>query len=84
MCSQQARTTHEALLEDLVNQCGARVALVGQSGGGVFARWGWRRARPDLIEGIVTLDSPPGRRRRGRCPRRSRCRHRRAPEPARR
>ena len=38
MCSQQARTTHEALLEDLVNQCGARVALVGQSGGGVFAQ----------------------------------------------
>jgi hypothetical protein len=34
MCSQQARTTHEALLEDLVNQCGARVALVVRAAAG--------------------------------------------------
>ena len=36
---------------------GERVAIIGQSRGGIFAR-AWRSAGPDLVSGIVTLGSP--------------------------
>ena len=62
---------------------GERVAIIGQSRGGIFARVLAVR-RPDLVSGIVTLGSPtvqpaqraPGRARPGRARRRARHRPR--------
>src|SRR3954453_14687130 len=47
----------EARLEQLFEETGERVAIVGQSRGGVLARVLATR-RPDLVSGIVTLGSP--------------------------
>jgi triacylglycerol lipase len=56
-CSEEYLTRLEARLEELFEVTGERVAIVGQSRGGVFARvLGVRR--PDLVSGIVTLGSP--------------------------
>jgi triacylglycerol lipase len=54
-----ARTTErlERRLECLAEESGQRVAVVGQSRGGSFARVLAVR-RPDLVSGIVTLGSP--------------------------
>jgi pimeloyl-ACP methyl ester carboxylesterase len=56
-CSAEACARLEERLEDLAATSGQRVALIGQSRGGVFARVLAVR-RPDLISGIVTLGSP--------------------------
>jgi len=56
-CSEEYLTRLEARLEKQFEETGERVAIVGQSRGGVFARvLGVRR--PDLVSGIVTLGSP--------------------------
>jgi len=56
-CSEEYLTRLEARLEEQFEETGERVAIVGQSRGGVFARvLGVRR--PDLVSGIVTLGSP--------------------------
>ncbi len=56
-CSEEYLGRLEARLEQLFEETGQRVAIVGQSRGGVFARvLGVRR--PDLVSGIVTLGSP--------------------------
>jgi triacylglycerol lipase len=56
-CSTKAIERLETRLEDLSWRYGRRVAVVGQSRGGIFARWLAVR-RPDLVSGIVTLGSP--------------------------
>jgi pimeloyl-ACP methyl ester carboxylesterase len=56
-CSQKAAERLEARLECLAESSGQRVAIVGQSRGGSFARVLAVR-RPDLVSGIVTLGSP--------------------------
>jgi triacylglycerol lipase len=56
-CSAENLTRLEARLEELAARTGERVAIVGQSRGGVFARVLAVR-RPDLVSGIVTLGSP--------------------------
>src|SRR3954463_4461973 len=56
-CSEEYLRRLEARLEQLFAATGQRVAIVGQSRGGVFARVLAVR-RPDLVSGIVTLGSP--------------------------
>jgi triacylglycerol lipase len=56
-CSEENLARLEARLEALAAQTGQRVAIIGQSRGGVFARVLGAR-RPDLVSGIVTLGSP--------------------------
>jgi pimeloyl-ACP methyl ester carboxylesterase len=56
-CSEESCRRIEARLEMLATGTGQRVAIVGQSRGGVFAKAVAAR-RPDLVSGIVTLGSP--------------------------
>jgi triacylglycerol lipase len=56
-CSQAACEALEARLEALADRTGEKVAIVGQSRGGVLARVVAYR-RPDLVSGIVTLGAP--------------------------
>jgi triacylglycerol lipase len=56
-CSEEACERLEARLEAFAETSGRRVALVGQSRGGVLAR-ALAARRPDLVSGIVTLGSP--------------------------
>jgi triacylglycerol lipase len=56
-CSEEYLGRLDARLEQLSAATGERVAIVGQSRGGVFARVLAVR-RPDLVSGIVTLGSP--------------------------
>jgi pimeloyl-ACP methyl ester carboxylesterase len=56
-CSQDACDRIEERLEALVERTGSRVAIVGQSRGGVLARVVATR-RPDLVSGIVGLGAP--------------------------
>jgi pimeloyl-ACP methyl ester carboxylesterase len=56
-CSQDACEQIEERLEALAARSGSRVALVGQSRGGVLARVVAAR-RPDLVSGIVALGAP--------------------------
>jgi triacylglycerol lipase len=56
-CSQHACERIEERLEALAERTGAKVAIVGQSRGGVLARVVATR-RPDLVSGIVTLGAP--------------------------
>jgi pimeloyl-ACP methyl ester carboxylesterase len=56
-CSERAVTALLERTEELAERHGRRIALIGQSRGGTFARVMAVR-RPDLISGIVTLGSP--------------------------
>jgi pimeloyl-ACP methyl ester carboxylesterase len=56
-CSQDACERLEERLETLAARTGDRVAIIGQSRGGVLARVVAYR-RPDLVSGIVTLGAP--------------------------
>ena len=56
-CSQRAAEKLERRLECLAEDSGQKVAIVGHSRGGSFARVLAVR-RPDLVSGIVTLGSP--------------------------
>jgi pimeloyl-ACP methyl ester carboxylesterase len=56
-CSEEACARLEARLEGFAEATGQRVAIVGQSRGGVFAR-ALAVRRPELVSGIVTLGSP--------------------------
>ena len=56
-CSQDACERIEERLEALAARTGSKVAIVGQSRGGVLARVVATR-RPDLVSGIVTLGAP--------------------------
>ena len=56
-CSSAALDRLETRLEDLAERHGRKVAVVGQSRGGCFAR-ALAVRRPDLVSGIVTLGSP--------------------------
>src|SRR3954454_13914781 len=56
-CSEDYVTRLETRLEALFAETGERVAVVGQSRGGVIARVLATR-RPDLVSGIVTLSAP--------------------------
>ena len=56
-CSEEACQRLEERLEELADRAGARVAIVGQSRGGMLAR-ALAARRPDLVAGIVTLGSP--------------------------
>jgi triacylglycerol lipase len=56
-CSQRAAERLERRLECLAEDSGQKVAIVGQSRGGSFARVLAVR-RPDLVSGIVTLGAP--------------------------
>ena len=57
-CAESVAGKLERRLETLVERDGRRVAIVGHSRGGHFARvLGVRR--PDLVAGIVTLAAPP-------------------------
>src|SRR5205085_12373457 len=56
-CSGRTVERLEKRLECLVEDSGQKVAIVGQSRGGGFARVLATR-RPDLVSGIVTLGSP--------------------------
>jgi triacylglycerol lipase len=56
-CSQDACDRIEERLEALVARTGSKVAIVGQSRGGVLARVVATR-RPDLVSGIVGLGAP--------------------------
>lgn len=56
-CSEAACARLEARLEGFAEASGQKVAIVGQSRGGVFAR-ALAVKRPDLVAGIVTLGSP--------------------------
>ena len=56
-CSDKACDLLEERLEALAARTGRRVAIVGQSRGGVLARAVAVR-RPDLVSGIVTLGAP--------------------------
>jgi triacylglycerol lipase len=56
-CSEAACARLEERLECLAERTGRRVAIVGQSRGGVFAKALGAR-RPDLVAGVVTLGSP--------------------------
>jgi triacylglycerol lipase len=56
-CSQEACERLEERLETLAARTGDRVAIIGQSRGGVLARVVAYR-RPDLVSGIVTLGAP--------------------------
>jgi pimeloyl-ACP methyl ester carboxylesterase len=56
-CSGETVARLEKRLECLAEDSGQKVAIVGQSRGGTFARVLAKR-RPDLVAGIVTLGSP--------------------------
>jgi pimeloyl-ACP methyl ester carboxylesterase len=56
-CSEEACARLEERLEELAAETGSRVAIVGQSRGGVLAKALGAR-RPDLVSGIVALGSP--------------------------
>jgi triacylglycerol lipase len=56
-CSQRAAEKLERRLECLAEDSGQKVAIVGQSRGGSFARVLAVR-RPDLVSGVVALGSP--------------------------
>jgi pimeloyl-ACP methyl ester carboxylesterase len=56
-CSEVACARLEARLEGFAEHAGQKVAIVGQSRGGTFAR-ALAVRRPDLVSGIVTLGSP--------------------------
>jgi pimeloyl-ACP methyl ester carboxylesterase len=56
-CSEESCARLEARLEEMAHAAGQRVAIIGQSRGGVFAR-ALAVRRPDLVAGIVTLGSP--------------------------
>ena len=56
-CSEEACARLEARLEGFAEATGQRVAIVGQSRGGTFAR-ALAVKRPDLVAGVVTLGSP--------------------------
>ena len=56
-CSEEACGRLEERLEALAGRTGQRVAIIGQSRGGVLARAVAAR-RPDLVSGIVTLGAP--------------------------
>ena len=56
-CSQDACERIEERLEALATRSGSKVAIVGQSRGGVLARVVAAR-RPDLVSGIVGLGAP--------------------------
>jgi pimeloyl-ACP methyl ester carboxylesterase len=56
-CSEESCARLELRLERFAEATGQRVAIVGQSRGGVFAR-ALAVRRPDLVSGIVTLGSP--------------------------
>ena len=56
-CSEAACARLEARLEGFAERTGQRVAIVGQSRGGVFAK-ALAARRPELVSGIVTLGSP--------------------------
>ena len=56
-CSQEACRRLEERVEALAERTGDRVAIVGQSRGGVLARVVAYR-RPDLVSGIVALGAP--------------------------
>jgi len=56
-CSEAACARIEERLEQMADRAGERVAVIGQSRGGVFAK-ALAAKRPDLVSGIVTLGSP--------------------------
>ena len=56
-CSEAGLERLEARLEAFAEAAGERVAIIGQSRGGVFAR-ALAVRRPDLVSGIVTLGAP--------------------------
>ncbi len=56
-CSQDACRRIEARLEVLADRTGEKVAIIGQSRGGVLARVIAYR-RPDLVSGVVALGAP--------------------------
>ena len=56
-CSEEACARLEERLEAFADRTGQRIAIVGQSRGGVLARAVAVR-RPDLVAGIVTLGAP--------------------------
>jgi len=56
-CSEHACERLEKRLEGFAEASGQRVAIIGQSRGGVFAR-ALAVRRPELVSGIVTLGSP--------------------------
>lgn len=56
-CSEAVCTRMEERLELMAERSGRRVAVIGQSRGGTFAKAIAAR-RPDLVSGIVTLGSP--------------------------
>jgi len=56
-CSEQACGKLEERLEEMAARHGRRVAIIGQSRGGLFAK-ALGAKRPDLVSGIVTLGSP--------------------------
>jgi pimeloyl-ACP methyl ester carboxylesterase len=56
-CSEESCERLEKRLEGLAEATGQRVAIIGQSRGGVFAR-ALAVRRPDLVSGIVTLGAP--------------------------
>ena len=56
-CSEEACDRLEARLEQMAERHGERVAVIGQSRGGIFAR-ALAAKRPELVSGIVTLGSP--------------------------
>jgi pimeloyl-ACP methyl ester carboxylesterase len=56
-CSEVACERLEERLESLAGRTGGRVAIVGQSRGGVIAKALGAR-RPDLVSGVVALGSP--------------------------
>jgi pimeloyl-ACP methyl ester carboxylesterase len=56
-CSQAACDRLEQRVEALADRTGDKVAIIGQSRGGVLARVVAYR-RPDLVSGIVTLGAP--------------------------
>ncbi len=56
-CSEAGLERLETRLEALAELSGQRVAIIGQSRGGVFAR-ALAVRRPDLVSGIVTLGAP--------------------------
>jgi pimeloyl-ACP methyl ester carboxylesterase len=56
-CSTAVVECLEPRLELMADQTGERVAIIGQSRGGVIAR-ALAKRRPDLVSGIVTLGSP--------------------------
>jgi triacylglycerol lipase len=56
-CSELVCLRLEQRLEEMAEKHGRRVAIVGQSRGGIFAKALGAR-RPDLVSGVVTMGSP--------------------------